>query len=394
MIIKVGKNDALTISDDVVKKVLNIYPEENLQERSSFAVAFQSGYIDYKVLIKESESLYIPWQMFFLTPDNLKRAIKHIEDQRVDKFSPKFFTKRTGQGEVTSKRIVDRLVRLQNYIVSNSNLPINQFCGALKGKKIDYCIQFISNYFEINEIFFSKTKDDALNYLIENVESKSINVSTNALKAGVLPEVKGVNEIYKSTSGFVIKDDRIPFIFLPNENNLDEIVARHIYTILYLLTCIALDDYDFYIKQNFVASAVQSRGPEAKKHEIVTGILLPREITNSLYGGSIDKELIDSLVSIRKMTPTAILVTLKKRGIITQDECDALMPKPYKPNNKRGGRRAKITNSVKKFCGKTALGFIENAIRNGSIKSIQAQYLIFGRVRKKDYKTYCQQIWI
>lgn len=393
MIVRVGSKNDLIISDDVVENILNIYPEEKLRERPSFSAAFQSGYIDYKALIKESELLYIPWQMFFLSSDNLKHAIKHIENQRADKFSPKFFAKRIGQGEVTSKRIIDRLVRLQNYIVSNSNLPTNQFCGALKGKKIDYCIQFISNYCGINDAFFSKNKNSALSYLIQNIESKNINVSTNALKAGVLPEVKGVNDIYKNTSGFVIKDDQIPFIFLPNENNPDEIIARHIYTMLYLLTCIALDDYDFYIKQDFVASAVQSQGLEAKKHEIVMGILFPKEITDTLCKDNINKELIDSLANSRKMTPTAILVTLKKRTIITQDEYDALIPSPYKPNNKQSGRRTKITNSVKKFCGKAALGFIENAIKNGSIKNIQAQYLLFGRVRKKDYKSYCQQIW-
>jgi|WetSurMetagenome_2_1015567.scaffolds.fasta_scaffold00882_18 hypothetical protein len=394
MFIRVGHENSIELSDKVFDDILSIYPEEELKLRPIFKEAFNNGFIVFKDLLKESECLYIPWQIFFLDKENLKIEKERIKKLRENKFSPKFFSKRKGAGKVTSKRIIDRLVRLQNFIVKNFELPDNNFCGLLRGRDVPECIKLMTNFFNIDLNFNSQTKEKALEYLIAQVELKKINVSRGVLKAGVLPEVSGVNKIYKNTSGFVIKDVKIPFIFLPDEINPDEVIGRRIYTLFYLLTCVGLNDYSFFLESEFVASSIKSTGLEKKKHDIVTGILLPHEVTSILDKANINKELILSIASRYKITPTAVVVTLRRRKIINSEEYDLLLPEPYELTNRRSGqgRRLKIHNAVEKFCGKVAFDAINQGISSKSLKSVEAQYLMFGRVKKIEYIKYCKSV--
>ncbi|HZX73906.1 MAG TPA: hypothetical protein VFE57_05780, partial [Cyclobacteriaceae bacterium] len=319
-------------------------------------------------------------------------------NNRSNKFSSKFFAKRSGSGDITSKRIIDRLIRLQNFITSNHTLPKNSFCGLLCGAPTKDCPKKITDYFGINTTKFgSQSAQTVMKHIIGAVEAKNINISRGVLKGGILPEVKGVNDVYKNTSGFVIKDDCIPFIFLPDEINPDEVIGRRIYTLVYLLVSIALDDYDYYIENEFKASALKTSGVENKKHAIVSEILLPIEETNKLKGIKITKSIISNLVSTFKITPTAVVVTLRRRGIIkTKEEYEALLPEPYKPQKlpPKPRNQAKITTSVEKFCGQTTFDLVNKSIRNKTLQSIEAQYLIFGGVKKAKYKEYCKLIGV
>ncbi|MFA5248258.1 MAG: hypothetical protein WC415_03360 [Patescibacteria group bacterium] len=391
----IGQEKAVEICNEVVQNVLNMYPEEELIHRPIFENAFNDDYIKYSSLVSESDKMFIPWQMFFLDLKNYKNQINQIEKLRKNKFSPKFFAKRRGVGKITSKRIIDRMIRLQNFIINNYNLSINNFCGLLKGKTQSQSMKIIIDYFGIDiEELSCRTKDSVLKLLIEKIELKNINISRGVLKGGILPEIVGVNKVYKNTSGFVVKDVRIPFIFLPDEINPDEVVGRRIYTLIYLLACIGLDDYNFYIESEFKASALKMDGSESKKHDIVTGILLPHEETEKLKYTDVTKTTISYLASKYKITPTAIITTLKKREVITQDEYNLLLPDPYKPQKKISSPRkpSKITTSVEKFCGKVVFNLINTGIKSKSLNSIEAQYLIFGRVKKNKYKEYCRLI--
>lgn len=396
MWVKVGNKKSVEIHDDVVHGVLNIYPEEKLKERPLFAGSFTNGYISYRKLLHECDSILVPWQMFFLTPAHLKKQLEHIEKQRKYKFDKKFFTKREAVGRVTSKRIIDRLIRLQSYILHNYKLSEHQFCGALNGKTKEESAKTLLEFFDIDQnTFRSKPVEKALTYLIEKIDNKGINISRGVLKGGVLPELSHAGSVYKNTSGFVVKDERIPFIFLPDDINPDEAMGRRIYTLMYLLVCIGLDKYDFYLESQFKASALKTRGTEAKRHSITTAILLPEEETKKLRGTSITETDISDLSKGFKVTPTAVVVILKKRGIISKPEYEALLPTPFAP--RRGvskSRRPGITTAVRKFCGIQAFNYVNDGIRRGAVNSIETQYLLFGRVSQKLYKDYRQKIGI
>lgn len=397
MWVKVGNKKSVEIHDEVVRGVLNIYPEEKLEDRPIFAESFSNGYISYKSLLDECDSLLIPWQMFFLNPSNFKKQLENIENNRKSRFRKSFFTKRESAGKITSKRIIDRLIQLQDYIINNykDKLSKHTFCGSMKGKAVDECIKIFIESFDINmSEFRGKSRFDiALEYLIEKIENKTINISRGVLKGGVLPEFKGTGNVYKNTSGFVVRDEYIPFIFLPDDLNPDEALGRRIYTLVYLLVCIGLDEYDFYLESNFKASALKTKGSEAKRHKITTAILLPEAETERLRGSIITETEIENLSKTYKITPTAVVVTLKRRGIINQTQYESLLPVFVGlSKNKSKGRRPNIDTAVRKFCGLQSFGYVNQGIKNGTLGGIEAQYLLFGRVNQKQYKNYRQKV--
>src|SRR5262249_39060117 len=141
MWITVDRQNSIKISDQTVDRILNLYPEEELTRRSAFKNASDTGTLEFDVLKEESEKILIPWQLFLLDEEKLDRELAHIHKQRIDKVSPKLIAKRKGAGDVTSKRIIDRLIRLQNFVSKGAGLEANPFCGSLRGLGDSQAIQ-------------------------------------------------------------------------------------------------------------------------------------------------------------------------------------------------------------------------------------------------------------
>lgn len=392
-----GKNST-EIDDDVVRRILNIYPEEYLENRDIFQEAFTKGSISINDLKSESEKILIPWQMFFLTQANFNAQMKHIDAQRHHKLSPKIVAKRKGAGDVTSKRIIDRLIRQQNFLTSLSTFPKNTFCGSLKGVSMNAAVQTILSHFDIDrEVIWRYTsKGKALQYLIGQVESKNINVSRGVLTNKLLPTYKVVSsDVYRGTSGFVIRDDYVPFIFLPSEINPDEVESRQIYTLIYLLAIIGLEQYGYFLDKDFKAKMLSATGVSKKLHDITTEFLIPKQATEYLRGLNITEEMRDTLAYKFKVSPSALIVTLRMRGIISNPVYESLKPPQQPPLKKKSQMRPpKISTSVEKFCGQISYRSINTAIQNRVLPAIQAQYLIFGAVNKKGYKKYRNELGI
>jgi len=131
-------------------------------------------------------------------------------------------------------------------------------------------------------------------------------------------------------------------------------------------------------------------------YRLTSELLLPKEITDTLKGEEITTEIRDDLSFKYKITPTAVLVTLRIRKIITKEEYINLLPPEYKkPKQKKNNMHAPgIETSVRKFCGKYSFDVINSAIKSGAIQSIHAQYLLFGGVNKKGYKKYREKLKI
>lgn len=390
----VNKKQSVEIENAVVAKILGMYPEEKLIARPIFQDAFTSDSIEYKDLKEESDKILIPWQMFLLDSRNLKKELDHIEKMRADKISSKLIAKRTGVGGVTSKRIIDRLIRLQNFITTANILPTNTFCGSLVGKSSTDAVTHILSYFDIdiNKFRGYKNKSSALSYLLGKIEGKYVNVSQGVLTNKMLPHRLVVDSsIYKNTSGFVIKDEKIPFIFLPSEINPDEVEGRQIYTLIYLVVLIGLNEYDFFIEKNFKTKALSAKSKQKKIYAITSELLLPSAVTETMRGTLVTSTVRDNLASDYKITPTAVVVTLRIRKVIsTKAEYEALLPPPYVPSktSTHFSRTPKIETSVKKFCGVYSFESVNAGIKSGQLSSTQAQYLLFGAVNKKNFKKY------
>jgi Zn-dependent peptidase ImmA (M78 family) len=397
MWVTVNGTNSSEIDDDVVRRVLGIYPEEALVKRPVFEAAISNGRIEYSDLQDESEKILIPWQMFFLTSANLDTQIAHIESERQHKVSSKLMAKRRGVGNVTSKRIIDRLIRQQNFLTSTAAFSNNSFCGSLKGVRTQQAAeQILANFGIKRETLWSyRTKGAALEHVIKKFEGKNVNVSRGVLSNKLLPMWNVVpSDVYRNTSGFAIKDERVPFIFLPSELNPDEIESRQIYTLMYLVSVIGLDQYDYVLDKNFRAKMQKAQGVEARIHAITTEILMPAAELDKLRGESVTFDLRDELSKKFKVSPLALVVTLRMRGIITKKEYDALKPPPYVPQKTSDTeiRAPRVSTSVRKFCGLMSFRAINDSLRSGTLQRVQAQHLIFGGANKKGFKRYCSEL--
>lgn len=251
-----------------------------------------------------------------------------------------------------------------------------------------------ANSFDINFSDFRRgDKASALSYLIEKIESKNINVCQGVLTNKILPHLN--RDVYKNTSGFVIQDDTIPFVFIPSEINPDERDGRQIYTLAYLVALIGLDAYEYVIDKDFKVKLLASKGLEEKIYAIASEFVLPTAITDLYQGVPITTHIRDTLASKYKITPTAVVVILRKRGLITSfKKYRDLLPEKAPAAKKKGGRSQKIEVSVRKFNGKYVFDAVNSAIKSGVMYPVQAQYLLFGCVNKKNFKRYRKSLSI
>src|ERR1041384_6694111 len=148
MWVQANDENATELENSVVQRVLGMYPEERLIDRPIFRDAFKNNRITFANLQAESEKILIPWQIFFLTQSNLDVQMTHIEKQRQYKISSKLIAKRKGSGNVTSKRIIDRLIRQQNFLTTSVTFPKNSFCGSLQRTQTNQAVNHILSYFE------------------------------------------------------------------------------------------------------------------------------------------------------------------------------------------------------------------------------------------------------
>jgi hypothetical protein len=122
---------------------------------------------------------------------------------------------------------------------------------------------------------------------------------------------------------------------------------------------------------------------------------MPASEIEPLRGQNITSGLRDSLSTKFKVSPSALVITLRKRGVISKSEYESLKPPPYVPKKTVGHMHTpKVSTSVEKFCGQITFRTINGAIRSGSILSVQAQHLIWGAVNKKGYRKYRNELGI
>ncbi len=387
---------ATTLDDASFRKVLDMYPEERFAARGVMAEALQTGELTFEHLKVEAAKMLVPWQLFFLEPAKLDAELARIESLRHQK-APALVAKRAGRGSLTSRRILDRLLRWHAYLSAQSTLGQNPFCGALKrSKSLAAAADAFCKYFALDmRNFRSRSKSGALAYLIRQAEAAQINVCQGVLSNRILPQLADSRSVYKNTSGFVIGDDALPLVFLPSEVNPDEHDGRQILTLTYLLVLIGLEAYNYYIDRDFTARMLQSTGMERTAYDITAEILFPSVETEALRGISVTAELRDDLARRCKLTPTAIIVILRRRGILSASDYDTLVP-PLPParGRKRKGAQVPVASAVRKFAGQYVFDVINRNLAAGALQPVQAQHLLFGSVNKRAFREYRKSLGI
>lgn len=391
VVLKSHGKEVASLDESVMLAVLNIYPDEALFERQVFKRAIEDGEITVAALKDECSKLLLPWQLFALGSARATKEISDINDRRSSKFEKRMLASRTNEGAGVSLRIADRLISLQEYAKEGVE-GTNDYVGMLKSLHRDKWVPELLNFFSIDlERLKNVKKEKALDYLIERFESKNIRVARGVLTNKILPALKTSRSSYRKSSGFVVRDEKVPYIFLPNEVSDSESPGRQILTLLSLVFLVGLDRYDSYITGDFeIVSSTKKVFQQI--YGAASEILLPFNATEKYRGQKIDEDIRDKLAMEYTLTPSAVTVTLRQRGHIDSDaDYERLLGGNYLEGiNKLSTpkRTPHIHNAVSKMCGATTSQQIIAGLRDQSLSATRAQYLIFGRVDKLSFEKY------
>ncbi|HEU4966414.1 MAG TPA: hypothetical protein VFT53_02950 [Candidatus Saccharimonadales bacterium] len=387
--LKTNGKDVIEIDESVITKILDIYPDEHLADRPLFLEARKLEVLTYAELRAECDKLLIPWQLFLLSPTRLKKEIGKIEEKRKSKFDKVMIASRDNEGHGVSLRIADRLIALQDFARQGINEK-NNFCGSLKSVHRDKWAEQLLKHFEINPAKLSNgRKEKTLEYLIGKLEEKDIRVSRGVLTNKLLPAANAIRSSYRKSSGFVVQDSKVPYVFLPNEVSDNETPGRQILTLLSLLILIGLNQYNLYITGD-LETRIGGNRTLNQIYGVVSEILLPFEATDKLRGVQITEDVRDDLASRYMLTPSAIIVTLRQRGLIEDDTTyQSLLDGIPKGNGSKATKRTPhLDTAVRKLCGNATSNDIINGLRSHTLTSVQAQYMMFGRVDKLKFEKY------
>lgn len=384
------------IDERVFERLLSFYPEENLLTRSIPSAALAHGEIKKGDLQREANTLFIPWQMFMLKWENLLRHLKRIETNRKDKIRIGQLSTRPGAEGATPNRLIDRYIRSQNFLVSHGAYPRNGYIGALRGKSISSSVESLISHFDFKrQDFWDKsTKERALEYIVDRIEHRQINVALGGSEARLVPSSRNHRLLYKNLSGFCLRDEKVPFIFVNmNMADKEEPAGRRIYTLVYLLVLVGLDI--FTITRDWrPGHAPSGRGRSYLRtaHDITSEFLLPTTSIDPYRGKKITLETVTVLSAQHKLTPTATLFRLWKEKCITKEERDALTQPTVL--RKSRARSPHIENAVRKINGALVYSAVNAACAASRITPNQAQYILFGRVRRKMWWAYRARVGI
>lgn len=392
IILKSHGKTVLSIERSSFIKILSIYPDESLHNREIFNSALQVGEISFSDLKKECETVCLPWQLFLLEPQKLDRELSQIDELRKSKFDDKMIATRDNEGRGVSLRIADRLIALQDFAREGVSVD-NKFCGSLKKLPENQWADYIIRYFSINPENINKgKKGKTLDYLIRQVEARNIRVSRGVFNSNkLLPIGNDIRKTYRKSSGFVVRDNRVPYIFLPSELNTDETPGRQILTLVSLLVLIGMDQYSIYIQGNFEVKIKKNKLLKLA-FKISGEILLPLSATSMYTDVAITDIIRDELAEKYMLTPSAVIVTFRERGHLKSDEefealTESINRKPQL-SEKTPMKTPFIQTSVKKLCGQTTSQEIIDALRSSSLSNVKAQYLMFGYVDKLKFERF------
>jgi hypothetical protein len=351
--------------------------------------AIESDEISKSDLIAEAETLFIPWQMFLLTPSNLTKHLRRIEKNRADKINVKQLAHRAGFEGQTPYRLIDRYIRAQTFLLSHQSFSPNAFCNSLSGKTTQQAVTAISSHFNIDRDAFwnRRTKELARDYLIEKLTQHQVNVAIGSSDARLMPSSDNHRKLYKNISGFCLKDDRVPFIFInANLSDYEEPIGRQIYTTLYLLALIGLGYYT--LTRDWRPGKTSGAGNTyfRSAHRIASEFLFPTAELEKYRGKPISKETISSISNRFKLTPTAVAFRLHQDGLIGADETEKITPEPFKKSG--GPRTPRIDRTVRRLNGSLVVNAVNASFGRNRITQNQAQYILFGRIRRKLWRDY------
>lgn len=396
--VHLGSNTVLSIPLVNIRRILTMYRKEKLLERKFFRTLVSEKNIRLRDLKEEAYLCFINWRIFLLDTRNLKKYLKQLKRRRNQKMlSRRLVTNRENPRSKTnglSPRLVDRLIDIQDYCKQDFPEP-NALINKYQDEDIEpqeLAERLLARLgIDRQSIRTQRNKENTLKYLTQKVESQQIGVARFRIYRSIVPTIKEIRATYRGSSGFILHDNKLPYISLPyqekKDDQIEESFGRQIYTLLFLLVALALGKSNVEIGYEFEEFDHEFKHDEnAFIHETVGKMMLPSPETNHLVKGLVTSDYVLALSTECKLTPKAVLVILQKRNKAPKDYV-LERSEPINNSKKEMRRSPRISTAISNFYGESMAKIImSHAISQdpgNRLAAPKAQYLLFGRIKKE-----------
>ena len=381
------KNEIIShTEEDNILNALDLYPDESLRERDSFKTILKTKELRLNNdFMNESARIKIPWQWFCLSSSNLHNQIQPIKNRRKQKASFPIANRPSSERTV-STRMVDRILDVQEFLLNKQYvIERNGLIGRYVDSSYSELVQAIPRDLGIDMHYFRSrpSKGEALKYLIAQAEKHQFGVARIVYDHGLFPSIKQSKETFNKSSGFIVYDKKIPYIFLPAESGYSETPGRQIYSCFLLLAMAFKGAYNLMLtpheEERYHQTDVEDEaGRVGMLYWVVNEILLPRAATSQFGKQNIDRGLVLRLASKYKLTPQAVYVILSKRGLIDDDQDIDL----HKKSESKGGSSLSLVPAIQKFCGPLTSARLLKSLKGNALTSTDFEHLVCGRRNK------------
>lgn len=296
--------------------------------------ALSSGRIGLSVLKKLSKEGGFPYTLFFAPIELVKNKIDEC-DKRILEYIGEDRLSISGRGNVEIrdvsvilKEIRNRQLFLRKQHQSVGQNALNDFkLGSNVGETAELIIDKLG--LDINLFRNSKNKTDAFQYAIDVLENNNIIVSRS--QSGYMPQNIPKDVTF---SGFVVKDKKFPAIFINtrDDSTIEDPVGRQILSLFLLCVCIVFKKYQLVTFDSISFNVVKDEIYLVTEEVLFYNYVLPR------CDGIDDVKKIASEI---KITPSAVIMHLKRVNAITEAEAVCLL-------NELARERMEIINGERK----------------------------------------------
>jgi hypothetical protein len=338
-----------------------------LSRRAPYLNALTSSEISFDDLLNLARKAEIPYSLFFAPQQVVDAQLKRKTDKLLAGISKQAFSmnSRSLVRLQDVELIVKDLLRKQEELKRRDrSLAVNSVVACLKGSRRtvaeDADILRSSLGFELSEMKSARSKQAALDLLIERFEAKQLLISQS--QQHYMPQLlpRGVR-----FSGLCVRDKRIPFIFLTGGDGdaNPEPAGRKVFTLVLLAVLVARGRFCT------VAYSDQTSDPLADhEYMLAEEILLPAAELRRAKVSTLDsvKEYADTY----KVTPSALAMRVRRLGIVSKlqsEEYLAALAAEFANRPTQTARSPRPVNAVRKYAGAEYSRRMLHALDQGTV---------------------------
>ncbi|HEY1019267.1 MAG TPA: hypothetical protein VGE25_09730 [Sediminibacterium sp.] len=388
------KKELVSIDKEVFTNLLDI---PYVQEYAAYQKAISSNTIKLRELKELAERAEVPYPLLFAPLDVVQKQIDDNEQELEKKMATKDeiilnFRGRMKNGDIALivKDIGRKQMFLKNHVLKKHDE--NLYVGIInkwisEGVRTDQIATKIREYFLIDLLEFRKySKEKALMYLRDKIESKNIFISVSSFR--YMPQVIS-REI--ALSGFGVKDKHFPFIFLNTREGdekplIIESEGRQIFTLISMLVSIGQNIFVLSSKKG------QTKAQENKKiYSLAAEVLIPNNELKEVQLENLEK--LKEKAHFFKVTPRMLLTCLldaKRIELVNYQRFVSTLDAELSKMGKQQGRLAKPTTGYRKYNGEKFSREVVKAFNAGNVSKEDFKKIVFrkGNVSEVLFKDY------